>query len=181
MRNNLIVFAVVFTIAILIMQTAKMPKTGRADRLPCHKTKVCFENGFGDKDIKIAQKQLESGNFNFSSRVEKSKYAPSKLFDYIKLSDVDKITQIELDSYLVKKELTDNKLKISYYIYENDVKDPGKKTKKSKLYGGYVVYKFYNKNNRLIYQSQVDFMNKKGADIASSVKCAIKSFATFNK
>ena len=113
--------------------------------------------------------------------MEKATYAPSKLFNYVKLSDIDKITQIELDSYIVKKEVLDDKLRISYYIYENDVGDPGKKTKKSKLYAGYVVYKFYNKNNKLIYQSQIDFMNKQGADIAQSVKCAIKSFATYNK
>ena len=181
MKKNLIIFAVVFVVAILIMQTAKMPKSGKVDRLPCHKTMICFERSFGDKDIKMAQKQLESGNFEFSSRVEKATYAPSKLFDYIKLSDVDKITQMELDSYVIKKELTDEKLKISYYVYENDIGDPGKKTKKSKLYAGYVVYKFYNKKNKLIYQSQIDFMDKQGADIAQSVKCAIKSFATYNK
>ncbi len=187
MKKNLLIFIGVFIVAMLVFQTADIPSatgvpaSGKAKRIPCHKTSTAFERGFGDKFIKTAQAQLSSGNFTFSSRVEKAKYAPSKLFDYVKLSDIDAITQIELEGYLVEKKLTDEKLKIKYYIYENDVGDPGKKTKKSKLYAGYVVYKFYNKKNKLIYQSQIDFMNRQGTDIAQSVKCAIKSFATFNK
>ncbi len=187
MKKNLMIFVAVFFIAMLIFQTADIPSptgvpaSGKAKRIPCHKLCTAFERGFGDEFIKIAQEELESGNFTFSSRVEKATFAPSKLFNYVKLSDIDAITQIELESYLVEKKLTDEKLKIKYYIYENDVGDPGKKTKKSKLYAGYVVYKFYNKNNKLIYQSQIDFMNRQGTDIAQSVKCAIKSFATYNK
>ena len=187
MKNNLVIFVAVFLFTMLgssiydqIVNSATQ-KSGKAQRLPCHKSKTSFERGFDDNFIKIAQKQLETGNVKFSSYVEKATYVPSKLFNYVKLSDINKITQMELDSYIVKKEPNDDKLKISYYIYENDVGDPGKKTKKSKLYAGYVVYKFYNKNNKLIYQSQIDFMDKQGTDIAQSVKCAIKSFATYNK
>ncbi|RLA77521.1 MAG: hypothetical protein DRG78_17275 [Epsilonproteobacteria bacterium] len=187
MKTNLMIFIGVFFIAMLIFQTADVPsktgvpESGKAKRIPCHKINTAFERGFGDEFIKTAQTQLESGNFKFSSRIEKATYAPSKLFNYVKLADIDKITQLELESYIIKKELADEKLRMSYYIYENDVGDPGKKTKKSKLYAGYVVYKFYNKKNKLIYQSQIDFMNRQGTDIAQSVKCAIRSFATFNK
>jgi len=187
MKKNLMIFVAVFFLAMLVFQTADIPSptgvpaSGKAKRIPCHKHCTAFERGFSDEFIKIAQAQLESGNFTFSSRVEKSTYSPSKLFNYVKLSDIDKITQIELENCLVEKKLTDEKLQIKYYIYENDIGDPGKKTKKSKLYAGYVVYKFYNNKNKLIYQSQIDFMNKQGTDIAQSVKCAIKSFATFNK
>ena len=187
MKNNLMIFVGVFLMTMLGSSiyeeiTKKSPiESGKAKRLPCQKHNVSFERGFGDDYIKIAQKQLESGNFKFTSYIEKAQYAPSKLFDYIQLSDINKITQTELNSYIKTKKEDDEKLRISYYIYENDIGDPGKKTKKSKLYAGYVVYKFYNKNNKLIYQSQIDFMNKQGTDIAQSVRCAIKSFATFNK
>ncbi len=187
MKKNLMIFVAVFFVAMLVFQTADIPSptgvpaSGKAKRIPCHKTSTAFERGFDDKFIKIAQEQLESGNFIFSSRVEKATYAPTKLFGYVKLSDIDAVTQIELDNCLIEKKLSDKKLKIKYYIYENDVGDPGKKTKKSKLYAGYVVYKFYNQKNKLIYQSQIDFMNRQGTDIAQAVRCAIKSFATYNK
>jgi hypothetical protein len=187
MRSNINIFVGVFLLTLLVSNiyeqfTTKSPiESGKAKRLPCQKNNVSFERGFGDEFIKTAQTQLENGNFKFTSYVEKATYAKSKLFDFIKLSDIDKITQNELNSYAIHKKQNDEKLRISYYIYENDIRDPGKKTKKSKLYAGYVVYKFYNKTNKLIYQSQIDFMDKQGKDINKSVKCAIKSFATFNK
>jgi hypothetical protein len=164
----------------IYLQIIKEPESPKAKRLPCQKHVTSFERGFGTKDIKIGQKQLENGNFKFTSYIEKSQYAKSKLFNYIKLSDMNIVTTNELKHYIKNEQLSDDKLKITYYIYENDVKNPGKKTKKSKLYAGYVVYKFYNNKNKLIYQSQIDFMNKQGTDIPQSIKCAIKSFATFN-
>jgi len=185
MKKYLIVFVSVFLFVVIVNSMyekaykAQPSVSGKASRLVCHKNTTSFERGFGDELIKIGQNQLRSGNFTFTSYIEKAIHAPSKLFNYVKLSEIDDITKIELDSYILNDNPSDENLKISYYIYENDVGDPGKKTKKSKLYAGYVVYKFYNKNNKMIYQSQIDFMNKQGQDIGQSVKCAIKSFATF--
>ncbi|MEA2018350.1 MAG: hypothetical protein U9N59_07870 [Campylobacterota bacterium] len=187
MKTNLIIFVVVFVIAILIMQTSDIPsksgvpESGKAKRILCQQKMTSFERGFGDELIKKAQNQLENGNYKFSSYVEKSKYVPSKLFDFVKLSDMDEVTSNILKENVKQNKPDDEKLRISYYIYENDVGDPGKKTKKSKLYAGYVVYKFYNTNNKLLYQSQIDFMNKQGDDIPASIQCAIESFVTFNK
>ena len=187
MKKNLIIFVGVFIVAILVMQTADIPsemgvpESGKAKRLLCQQQMTSFERGFGDEFIKKAQQQLESGNYKFSSYIEKATYAPSKLFDFIKLADMDKVTANLLKANIKTNKPNDEKLRISYYIYENDIGDPGKKTKKSKLYAGYVVYKFYNKNNKLIYQSQIDFMNKQGDDVPASIQCAIESFATFNK
>jgi hypothetical protein len=185
MRKNISLFITIFLVIIIgnaiYTQVTKESNSPKAKRLPCQQHQTSFERGFDNSLIKIAQKQLENGNFKFSSYVEKAQYSKSKLFDFVKLSDMDKVTQNELLSYTKNRQESKNKLKIVYYIYENDIKNPGKKTKKSKLYAGYVVYKFYNNKNKLIYQSQIDFMDKKGADIPKSIRCAIKSFTTFNK
>ena len=188
MKQNIIIFLGSVIFALLIgsiyeeITKENNPKTSpKALRLECQRQNVSFERGFDDKFIITAQQQLEEGNFKFTSYVEKAQYSLSKLFDYVKLEDMDKITENELKSYTKTLKLKDDKLKIVYYIYENDINDPGKKTKKSKLYAGYVVYKFYNNKNKLIYQSQIDFMDKQGKDLPKSMKCAIKSFATFNK
>ncbi len=187
MKKNLMIFVTVFFIAMLIFQTADIPSptgvpaSGKAIRIPCQKKATSFERGFGDEDIKIAQALLESGNVKLSSRVEKAVYATSKMFEYVKLEDTNKIVQAELKKYIKNQIEQKDKLNLSYYIYENDVKDPGKKTKKSKLYAGYIVMQVKNKNNKTIYKVQIDFMDRQGADIDQSIKCCIKSFATFNK
>ncbi|MEA3498262.1 MAG: hypothetical protein U9R16_04300 [Campylobacterota bacterium] len=187
MKKNLIIFVVVFAIAMLIMTTSDVPsasgvpESGKSKRIPCQQQSTSFERGFGNEDIKVAQSLLESGNINLTSSIEKAVYAQSKLFEYVKLEDTDKIVNQELNSYITEKKDSDSKLNLSYYIYENDVKDPGKKTKKSKLYAGYVVLQVKNKNNKTIYKVQIDFMDRQGSDIAQSIKCCVKSFATFNK
>ena len=187
MKKNLIIFVVVF-VAYLVgnsiyEQMTKDPTPGKAKRLACQAAVTTFERGFNNNDIIIAQKQLESGDVSFSSTIEKSIYAESKLFNYVKLEDTDKIVQQELNSYIKTKNISENikPLKLSYNIYENDIKDPGKKTKKSKLYAGYIVLQVKNQNNKTIYKVQIDFMDFQGADIAQSIKCSVKSFATFNK
>ncbi|MEA3553323.1 MAG: hypothetical protein U9R39_02840 [Campylobacterota bacterium] len=187
MKTNIIIFVVVFAITMLVIQTSDVPsqtgvpESGKAKRIPCQVSATTFERGFGDADIKIAQALLESGNVNITSSVEKAVYAESKMFNYIKLEDTDKIVQNELNKYIKTKTEQKGKLNLSYYIYENDVKDPGKKTKKSKLYAGYVVFQIKNENNKTIYKVQIDFMDRQGADIAQSIQCCVKSFATFNK
>ena len=185
MKRNLIIFVVVF-IGYLVgnsiyEQMTKDQTPGKAKRIPCQASVTTFERGFGNEDIKIAQSLLEDGDVEFSSSIEKAIYAKSKLFEFVKLEDTDKIVQNELNKYTKNKKDQKNKLKLSYYIYENDVNDPGKKTKKSKLYAGYVVLQVRNDSNKTIYKVQVDFMDFKGADIAQSIKCCIKSFATYNK
>ena len=184
MKKNIIIFIVVF-VGYLIgnsiyLQMTKDPTPGKAKRLPCQKKVTTFERGFNNEDIKTAQELLKSGNVIFTSKAEKSIYAKSKLFGYISLEDTDKLFQEQLDKYIVEKKVQNKKLKVHYNIYENDVKDPGKKTKKSKLYAGYVWVEVRNDKNRVIYKVQIDFMDKKGGDIAQAIKCCIKSFATYN-
>jgi hypothetical protein len=161
-------------------QVQKSNKSARAMRIECQKQSITYERVYIKKDIKLAQKLLQNGNVKFSSSVEKAHYAKSRLFEYVKLEDMDKVLKNVLKQYMTKQVIEDKNLNIFYYIYENDVKDPGKKTPKSKLYAGYVVFRFYNQTEDLIYQVQLDFMDKKGADLPQRIKCAIKSFMTLD-
>jgi hypothetical protein len=153
-------------------------KTATSSRISCQKEVATFERVYKPKDIRFAQEQIKNGHIKVSSSVQKAHYSRSKLFDYVKLSDVDKIVDDTLKKYNTSSEKKEENLEINYYIYENDVNDPGKKTKRSKLYAGYVVFQFYNQKQELVYQVQIDFMNKQGEDIPKRVECAIKSFMT---
>jgi predicted DNA-binding protein (UPF0278 family) len=185
MKNNIGIFIAVFLTVLvanaIYEQINKEQISAKAVRLECQKKVTSFEKGFGNEAIKDAQTLLENGNFKINSYIEKSVYMESKLFEYIKLSDIDKIAKIELEKYIKNKNTNDGELKVTYYIYENDKKHPGKKTEKSKNYAGYVVFKFKNTQNKLVFQSQIDFMNMQGKDIPQSIQCAIESFTTYNK
>lgn len=182
MKRFLWIFVGVLFVLLLgnsiFKQIQKENTSARASRIECHKKTIVFERVYIQDSIKAAQKNLIEGNYILSSSVQKAVYAKSKLFDFVHLEDMDKVTVAILDSYIQQKKRSDKKLKISYYIYENDVEDPGKKTKKSKLYAGYVVFQFSNNNDELLYQVQIDFMDKKGIDLPKKIACAIKSFIT---
>ncbi|MBL0686398.1 MAG: hypothetical protein JJV95_01155 [Sulfurospirillum sp.] len=150
----------------------------KTQRLDCHKNINTFERLYDRNKIKELHKKLLDGNFVLVSSIQKAVYSKSKLFKHVELKETDKATIDMLNSYIVDKKLSDDKIKILYYIYENDIKDPGKKSKKSKLYAGYVVFKFSTEKDKLVYQVQVDFMDKNGADLNKSIECAINSFMT---
>ena len=157
---------------------AQINKSSSAKRISCQKEAITFERVYKKEDIKLAQELLKSGNTEFKSSVIKAYFAQTKLFEYVKLADMDRVLNSILKQHVKKEQESSKKLNISYYIYENDVDDPGKKTKKSKLYAGYVIFKFYNQKDELIYQVQIDFMDKKGKDLPQRIKCAIESFIT---
>jgi len=183
MSSKITVFIIVFFVTLIgnsvYQQMQKDPTPGKAKRLQCQREATTFEKGYALKEIQEFQQILKSEHVPFTSSIEKSSYAKSHLFEYVQLSQVDEMFKKELNSYIKDNKDLPNHFKLSYYVYENDVKDPGKKTKKSKLYAGYIVTKLTNEKNRVIYQSQIDFMDKKGADIAKTVKCSVKSLATF--
>jgi hypothetical protein len=154
---------------------------GKEKRLACQKIVTSFERSFSNDDVKYAQSLIEHGSIGFSSHIEKSVYSKSQLFDHITLEEMDTLFRKKLRSYVKFNENNNSGYKISYYIYENDKKDPGKKSAKSKLYAGYVVLEVKNLYNKSIYKVQIDFMDEKGTDIKSSIDCTIKSFMTYNK
>jgi len=161
------------------IQKDKTP--GKAKRLSCQKKVTSFERGISNPDILYAQNLIEHGNVDFTSTVEKAIYSKSKLFEYISLAKMDDIFYNKLKSYVKYNEKNQEKYKLSYYIYENDKNDPGKKTPKSKLYAGYVVLEVKDLNNKNIYKVQIDFMDDKGSDIKETLDCTIESFMTYNK
>jgi len=178
-KNNIFLFIVFICVSVLSYYMYKqINKTAASSRISCQKEVATFERIYKPNDIKFVQAQIENGSIKVYSSVQKAHYSRSKLFDYVKLSDVDKIVEDTLKKYHTSSEKKEENLEINYYIYENDVNDPGKKTARSKLYAGYVVFQFYNQKQELVYQVQIDFMNKQGEDIPKRVECAIKSFMT---
>lgn len=184
MKNYLIVFVSVFVLYMIgnsiYVEMTKDKTPGKAKRLECQQRVTSFERAFDNEQIKEAQKEIQNGAVDFSSSIEKATYADSALFDHISLAETDIIFKNVLTSYVEDNVIVeDKKYKVSYYIYENDVKDPGKKTKKSKAYAGYVVLEVKNSNNKTIYKVQIDFMDFEGADIQESIECTVKSFMTY--
>ncbi|PIF04134.1 MAG: hypothetical protein CSA86_03300 [Arcobacter sp.] len=185
MKKYLLTFVVVF-VAYLVgdaiyTEMTKDKTPGKAKRLPCQKKVTSFERSFSDPDVKYVQSLIEQGSVEFASFVEPAKYAKSTLFEYITLEEMDSAFKDYLHSYVKYNETNEHHYKLYYYVYENDKKDPGKKSAKSKLYAGYVVLEVKNTDNKSIYKVQIDLMDPKGSDIVSTIKCAIKSLMTYKK
>jgi len=183
MKQYIIVFIVVF-IGYLVgnsiyEEITKDPTPGKAKRIECQSKVTSFERGFNEAQIKEAQQEIKNGMITFTSGIEKTIYSDSTLFEYVSLEKTDEVFQKLLTSFVEKNSLHQNKkYDFSYYIYENDIKDPGKKTKKSKEYAGYVVLEVKN-NNTTIYKVQIDFMDFEGKDLQDSLSCAVQSFMTY--
>lgn len=180
-RIFIIVFIGYFVGDSVYNEMTKDKTPGKAKRLECQKQVTVFERSYSLSDLKYAQKLIAHGNDSFTSYIEKAVYSDSVLFNYISLEQIDDIFRKTLQSYIKYNENNQNAYKLSYYIYENDKNDPGKKTEKSKLYAGYIVLEIKNLDNKSIYKVQVDFMDDKGADIKRSIQCSIRSLMTYNK
>jgi len=184
MKNYILVFVGVFVLYMIgnsiYVEMNKDKTPGKAKRIECQKEVTSFERAFDSVQIKEAQEEIKNGAISFSSSIEKSTYADSALFEYISLKETDIVFRNILASFVEDSAaIEEKKYQISYYIYENDVKDPGKKTKKSKEYAGYVVLEVKDNDSKTIYKVQIDFMDFKGADIQQSIECAVKSFMTY--
>jgi len=139
-------------------QNTKTVAGAKSTRLACHKTSKVFER-------------------TYDSRIKEAKFMETKMFKYVQLEKVDQMVK---DAIAKKKQpdaKADGKVHIDYYIYENDKADPGKKTKKSKLYAGFLRF-ILTYNGKKFYSVQADFMNLEGEDIPKSVECAIESLMT---
>ena len=174
----------IYTILTLLLLVAigyfsfghKAQKSAKAMRLACHKQSVVFEKVYDEVLLKKAQNALFSGAYKLTSRIQKSVYMKTRLFDYVDLKKVDKLVEDAIATY--KSDIaTDDTVALDYYIYENDKTDPGKKTTKSKLYAGYLRFTLTYGGKR-VYSVQVDFMDIYGKDIIKSVSCAIESIHT---
>ncbi len=144
----------------------------KSTRLRCQEETITFETFRNTKKIPEAIKFLKRGNYKFDSQIRFSKYMQSRLGEYLSINDVDKMIE---ETISVDKKSTDNGLIIEYFVYENDKKDPGKKTKKSKLYAGY-IYMDFKIDKKSIYNIQLDYKDIRAKDLKKQIECAINSF-----
>lgn len=172
------VIYIILTTALLILigQSIykQLNKTGaKAVRLECHKSSTVFEKVIKKDFLKQLKSDINTGNIKVNISVEKAKYTESSLFSFV---DPQKIKN-EFEKLLNSNINNNSNSSVDILIYENDKGDPGKKTAKSKLYAGYLVFSF-KYNNKLTYKLQIDFHDHEGKDITKVLKCALKSIKT---
>jgi len=158
-------------------QNTKTSAGGKSTRLACHKTCKVFERTYDAELLKKAQETVRTGEYKLTSRTKEAKFMETQMFKYVHIEDVDKMVKDAIAKRKQPDAKNDEKVAIDYYIYENDKADPGKKTKKSKLYAGFLRF-ILTYNGKKFYSVQADFMNLEGTDIPNSVECAIESFMT---
>ena len=158
-------------------QNTKTAGGGKSTRLACHKTCKVFERTYDAELLKKAQETVRAGEYELTSRIKEAKFMETQMFKYVQLEKVDQMVKDAIEKRKQTDAQSDGKVHIDYYIYENDKADPGKKTKKSKLYAGFLRF-VMTYNGKKFYSVQADFMNLEGEDIPKSVECAIESFMT---
>ncbi len=144
----------------------------KSSRLSCQKEVTTFETIRKPEKIVEAIQILKNGSYKLDSEIRFSKYMKSQLGKYLKIEDVDKMIK---DTIGVDQKPNANRLVIDYSVYENDKQDPGKKTKKSKLYAGY-IYLNFKMDKKSIYDIQMDYKDLRAKDLKKRIECAIKSF-----
>lgn len=173
---TVIILMIIFVVGIFLYQQQEHTGTN-SQRIDCHKTYTVFEKTYNDTFLKKVQDALLTGEYTITSSIKKSKYMPTRLFNYVNIEEVDQLVKDAISQHKILKPKTVEKVELNYYIYENDKADPGKKTQKSKLYAGYLRFTFTYQGIKA-YAVQVDFMDPQGRDIDKSVQCAIESAVT---
>jgi len=158
-------------------QNTKKVAGAKSTRLACHKTSKVFERTYDTELLKKAQEAVLAGEYELTSRIKEAKFMETKMFKYVQLEKVDQMVKDAITKRKQADAKAEGKVAIDYYIYENDKADPGKKTKKSKLYAGFLRF-IMTYNGKKFYSIQADFMNLEGKDIPKSVECAIETFVT---
>jgi len=150
-------------------------KSAKSDRLACHKAKkvVVFERVYKKDKLGALKQALKAGNVRIDPRAQKSEYMESQLFTHINKEKIVSMVQKRLQQESTAND-SDKNAVIDLLIYENDKKDPKKKTEKAKLYAGYLGFDF-KLDNTLVYKIQIDFLDMQGRDIQQRIDCAVQS------
>ena len=148
----------------------------KVKRVACQNSVTTFEKIYST-DLKFAKELLLSSNYIIESKIEYSESMKSNLYNIFSNKQSDQILNDVLSKFKNSDKKYDKKLLISYYIYENDKEDKGKKNKDALLYAGYLVFEF-KLDNEILYKIQIDYMQTDASDIKSRVNCAIESFLT---
>ena len=149
-------------------------KSANSARLECHKKSTTFEYVYQKEQVTTIQDAIKSNHVVIKSKFKLSEHMLTKLAKHISLSEVDKMIQDQIDLRKMTDKKSTKELLIDYFIYENDKEDPGKKTAKSKLYAGYLVFHFLVEGEK-VYRIQIDFMDLQGKDIEEKVGCVFDS------
>ncbi|MDD3592360.1 MAG: hypothetical protein PHO65_06945 [Sulfurovum sp.] len=165
----------VFLVKVGVDSTAK--KSSKSVRLECHKKSTVFERVYDQTLIKEVQRALQKGEFELLSHAKKAQYMESKLFEHVDMKKVDAMVNNAFAAYKDPVAESNASVTVDYFVYENDKDDPGKKTKESKLFAGYLRFKVLAGGER-IYVIQIDFMDLQGKDIPEKVECAVQSIMT---
>jgi hypothetical protein len=178
-KNYIGIFIAIFLVSAIgfsaYEQANKTKVSAKLKRINCQEKTTTFEKIVSKKLIIKSQELLKSKNYKIESKIWKSKYATSKLFNYISKKDIDNLTIKTISNKLNKIEPNNKKLLIKFYTRENDKEDPGKHGTECKLYAGYLVYEFIL-DDKLVYKIQTDFMDFSGKDIQDRIDCVFNSF-----
>ncbi len=182
-KTNIWIFIGVFIsflIANEIYTQVNKPASGKSSRLECHKKGATFEKVVNQELIRKLKYSLHYNYFKVVVWADKAKYMESVMFDYVDVNVIKNNMINKIKQYSDKRSLTEDKVVIDVMIYENDKKDPGKKTKKSKLYAGYIEVTI-KVNKSIVYKIQTDFMDLEGKDIPQRITCIVKSIMTLKE
>ncbi len=158
-------------------QVNKDDMSAKAHRIACQKDAITFERVVRKNLVEDIKNSIYSNTIKLDIHTQKAKYMQSQLFDYVKVPNIQKSLLSTIKTYEDKTKASSKDVVLDLLVYENDKKDPGKKTKKSKLYAGYLEFDF-KIQNATVYKIQLDFMDLKGKDINKRISCAIKSVMT---
>lgn len=158
----------------------KMTSKAKLSALLCHKEVVVFEKIYEAELFQNALKAIQAGAFESSISAEKATYSPSTLFTYVNLEETKSRVNDALAGYVKEKKSITPKADIAILVYENDMKHPGKKTKESKLYRGYLVLNVMMED-ALVYKVQIDFMDFEAKDLPQRIECAVETLMRHRK
>jgi hypothetical protein len=147
------------------------PKSAKSFRLGCHKEVTTFERLYEPSYLVELKEALQQSDFQFKITIAKSHYMLTRIDSYM---PKEKFEQL-LETTFGKPK--GGRLSVNVLLYENDKDDPKKRTKKAKLYAGYLQMSFYIEQKR-IYTVQIDYMDAMGKDIKKRLECALHSVKT---
>lgn len=183
MKKPIISFIVVFLVLIISYevyeQLNKKEVPGKTTRLPCMAKVISFERAYDKKGIDDLKNSIKNGDIKIRSSIDKATFMDSTLFETVDIRLLEIKTDEIIRSYASKDLDKNSKNSLEFIIFENDKNDPKKKSDSCKLFRGYVVMKFKNQNNKVVYQNQIDFMDNDGKDIPQALQCAIKAFMSY--
>jgi len=178
MTRVLYFFLALFIVAISYGVYTQVTKESiKSKRVVCQNKTTTFERIYSKQNIQKAKKLLLTSNYDLHLTIDYSKYMPSNLKTIINKEKLETMIKDIISNYEDTNKSSENNLQIDAYLYENDKEDKGKKSKKAKLYAGYIVFEF-KLNNKSIYKIQTDYMHLDASDLEDRINCSIKSFVS---